>query len=61
MGADAGFGTTDYQPPAFFFVERAADTERSCSPIEIGPHEAADLFQTQAGGQFRVEEVLLIA
>ena len=39
-------------------MEGAADVERPCVVVEVRPHEAADLAQSEAGGQFSVEEIV---
>lgn len=51
-------GLAGGQPAALALVERPAHRQRTLLPVEVGPHQAADLTPAHPGGQLGVEEVV---
>ena len=46
------------QSAALALVERPAHRQRPLLPVEVGPHQTADLTSSHTGGQLSVEEVV---
>ena len=52
------FGLAGGQPAALALVERPAHRQRLLLPVEVRPHQPADLAPAHPGGQLSVEEVV---